>query len=348
MKKNQLRFFALLFSATSIPTSSHAQSHLLLSEIGLAPAGCEFVEIYNPTNAAISLDNYYLADNSHYATLPAATPNLDAGDFIVRFPAGSAIQPKALLVIALNGMEFNTLLSATADFEVVASSAAADMLTIAVNTVATFTNTGEGVVLFYWDGASDLVKDVDIMEVGTPTAANKISLKTGLAVDGPDSDAVTSTYLYDFGSLPPQKSTPGAGVTTKRIALETDFENGTGGNGIGGHDETSEVTWFTWDSIFSAPDPDTLAIIGNQLGIQELPDICSIFPNPFTDHITFQNSSTEPTTLVIYDLLAHKILERHFITETTWNTTQLSDKIYFYALRNSSGTIQTGKLLKIR
>ena len=48
---------SLLVITTEIAT---AQNHLLLSEVAMQPNAAEFIEIYNPTVNAISLDNYYL------------------------------------------------------------------------------------------------------------------------------------------------------------------------------------------------------------------------------------------------------------------------------------------------
>jgi len=57
-----------------------------------------------------------------------------------------------------------------------------------------------------------------------------------------------------------QGATPGGCVSTKRILLEDCHETLAGtGNGVGGHDETSEDTAVTWDgapgNAFSAPTP---------------------------------------------------------------------------------------------
>src|SRR5437870_5090318 len=40
--------------------------HVLISEISVTPAAAEFIEIYNPTAAAVDLTNYYLSDNAGY------------------------------------------------------------------------------------------------------------------------------------------------------------------------------------------------------------------------------------------------------------------------------------------
>jgi hypothetical protein len=111
------------------------------------------------------------------------------------------------------------------------------------------TDTGEIVVLFEWDGAAPLVKDVDLMVAGAPTAANSIVSKSGYAMGA-------STYASDANSIPMQASAPPAGKSTKRIALDTGHQSA-GGNGITSDDETSEVTTTTWDTTatYSTPTP---------------------------------------------------------------------------------------------
>ena len=51
--------------------------------------------------------------------------------------------------------------------------------------------------------------------------------------------------------------TPASGRSTKRLALESaTVETTTGGNGVAGHDETSEMLGVTWDTgSYTAPTP---------------------------------------------------------------------------------------------
>ncbi|MCJ8313920.1 MAG: DUF5011 domain-containing protein [Pseudomonadales bacterium] len=118
-----------------------------------------------------------------------------------------------------------------------------------------FTNSGESIVLFWWDGVSDLVSDVDMLNIGTPSATNDIRNKTSIMVDGPDADSVTSAYKADSYLMPQQLSDPGFGFSTKRISIESSKETSGGGNGITGDDETSEDITITWDNFFTEPAP---------------------------------------------------------------------------------------------
>jgi hypothetical protein len=154
------------------------------------------------------------------------------------------------------------------------------MIPTALGSTASLTNTGENACLFYWDGASDLVGDVDMTNIGTPSASNDIGDKTGVAVDGPDTDTLATTYLDDAWTMPQQPSDPGFLFSTKRVLLENGNESGPVGigNGITGHDETTENILATWDTIYVAPDPGvvgpgvpvelvsfTISVIGNSV-----------------------------------------------------------------------------------
>ena len=44
--------------------------------------------------------------------------------------------------------------------------------------------------------------DVDMVNLGTPSATNSIANKTGVMVDGPDADAIPSVYLADAATMP--------------------------------------------------------------------------------------------------------------------------------------------------
>ena len=253
-------FFGLLIGCVATPLQA-TDDHLVLCEAVLTPTSDEFIEIANPTGAMVSLDNYYLSDDADYALLPGAfgagpAPSIGSSDFIAQFPPGSTIDPDEVLVIAFDGAGFLATFGFAADFEIHGTDAGTpDMIATDVGASAGLTNSGENAVLFFWDGASDLVIDVDMTHLGTPSAANAIASKTGVMVDGPDGDMVASTYLNDAATMPQQATDPGFGFSTKRISLEGANETTGGGNGITGDDETTEDITITWDSTYTAPDP---------------------------------------------------------------------------------------------
>ncbi len=230
--------------------------HLLISEIRNRDSGREFIEIYNPGDSAVSLDNYYLADNGAYINLSVAVLTPDAfrlaqgADFVVRFPPNNTIMSKGVVVVGIGLKVIADVPPITAQFHIVADNAVAmgvEMLTAypgSIRGVPTLTNPGEGVILFYWDGISNLVSDVDIVVAGNnPESDNLPPNKTGQLVVG-----TSSTYAPDLGLFPPSSDILRDEESYQRIALENDSETQDGnGNGITGHDETSEDTTITWE-----------------------------------------------------------------------------------------------------
>ncbi len=229
---------------------------LLLTEIVLAPTGGELVEVYNPGPAAVDLTTYYLADAPSYFRLPAGVAMVaaEASDFVAKFPAGATLAARTAVVVAIDtGANYAIAYPGMTPTYSVGS----DTMTVLTTGAATLTNAGEPLILFQWNGVADKVVDVDIMYAGTPTAANLLVAKT--PVDGPDADGVASAYAADALTLPTQAA-PAMARSTKRLALESAAtETQSGGNGLGGHDETSEQTGVTWDSAaYTAPTPGTV------------------------------------------------------------------------------------------
>lgn len=229
---------------------------LLLTEVVLTPTTGELVEIANPTNQAVSLDGYYLSDSGAYFNVPAGAPAVDVTDFIVAFPAGAVIGPRAVITVAIDlASAYQTTYGAAPTFSV----GSGTMKSVSANGIANLTNGGELVALFYWNGQDDLVRDVDLVLAGVPSLTNGLTNKSGLALDGPDAGVDPTAYAADALTIPPQPSAPGSARSTKRIALEAGNEVQAGnGNGLTGDDETSENTAVTWDTAFTPPTPGAL------------------------------------------------------------------------------------------
>jgi hypothetical protein len=265
----------LIISGTSSIAS--AQNHLLLSEIALQPAEAEFIELFNPTNSAISLENYYLADNQTYPIVPGNLPAVDMGDFIVQFPKEASINPNKTVVVAINGSYFEGYYGKKADFEIEDKDAGtANMIVTDMNS-PTLANAGEGIALFYWNGSATVVKDVDLMNAGVPTETSQIVDKSGIA-----------GYLPDAHTIPVQghNGPPTNNLSTKRIALEGQNEIHSGGNGIMGDDETSENISKTWDDVFSDPNPGKTDLTVTGIETQTLQENnLKIFPNPTSGEV---------------------------------------------------------------
>ncbi|MGI8893269.1 MAG: T9SS type A sorting domain-containing protein [Bacteroidia bacterium] len=326
----------LLICSVFIAPSALAQDHLLLTEITLAPDSGEFIEIYNPTAISISLDNYYLADSQEYAKIASGTATVINSDFIVRFPSGYNIIPNQVMVVAVKGDLFTSYYGMVPDFEIVNQSASVpDMDTIHVGISPTLTNAGEGVVLFYWDGLSDLVSDVDIINAGIPTTANQITSKTGLVVNA-------STYLNDAGTMPQQMSTPGIGFSTKRILLEGSHETQTGGNGITGNDETTENILVTWDSAYTAPNPGIVTLITGVNPIDFSENIL-LYPNPSTGKFNINLPMVKSDWNIQMVNIIGESVYYDFVKSTsshiTFNLEGITPGIYFLHLKNNENII---------
>jgi len=235
-----------------VPDAPPAAAALLLSEVVLQPAGAEYIELTNPGATTIDLSRYYLADHGNYFRVPSGNATVDSADFIVKFPAGATIAPHGVVTVSIDAaVAFSIIYGSSPTYAITGGS----MVSVVANGTPSLTNGGELIALFYWDGNSDLVRDVDLMLAGNPSTANGIVDKSGVSIDGPDGGSVPSMYATDARTLAGQGSSPGVSVSTKRVGLETgEVQNGTG-NGLTGDDETTENTAMSWDTSYSAPTP---------------------------------------------------------------------------------------------
>lgn len=247
-------------------------THLLITEVGwrgwnanattLADSS-EFVEIFNPTAETINLSCYYLSDVNGYSALPVTGSIAVAGnstDFAQKFPLGSTIAPGAVKVIAIDGGRYKRCTGIDADFMMFnagGATTAAAMVDVDDNAAAqafgSFTNGGEFVWLFSWNGYDDLVCDVDLVSWGAPAGANAPSLKTVLTCqDGPDPNAAAQCYKADTGPLTFLVAPANNAGTRQRAAAEAQTLPPGGGNGCteGRPTPTKSSTWGEIKSIY--------------------------------------------------------------------------------------------------
>lgn len=228
--------------------------HLLITEFAVSPSEAEFIEIYNPGAATVSLENYYLADRFDYFRIPEGALASGSTDFVARFPAGATIEPGQYVVIAGEAFGFKATYARVPDYELKSSdSTVPDMVSAfaapassTIGSQAGLTDSGELLMLFTWDGAADLVQDVDYM-LWKDSSATATSKNTLICIDGPDADSDTSCYLDDTLTIDQSSlRSPGQGGSLHRCNYHEQGETQSGGNGIGGHDETSEPFTGTW------------------------------------------------------------------------------------------------------
>lgn len=248
-----------------------SQNHLLLSEVALAGANQEFIEIYNPGTEPVALDSYYLSDDAEYWLLPAAFSQLDPAvqprpqinadfDFIAKFPDNSVIGPGEVKTVAISYTSFQNEYGTPPDFaflntpdqNVAMVDPSGNSGVIMMGATPQLTNSGEAMVLFYWDGESDLVKDVDMLNVGNGLSlSNRLESKANKFADGPDADSELSYYEpeTDTANIPELDTNAPVGMSHKRLLPETGYEIQLGlSNGITGDDELSEDLSMTWDN----------------------------------------------------------------------------------------------------
>ncbi len=234
-------------------------THLLINEIGTYVEAAEFIEIRNPGTAAVDLTNYYLSDNSVYhgiangdAWSPGGTPNKD---FLIQFPSGTTIAAGETLVIEF-GTDFEGTFGSCPDFTVrsgvTCGSNAVPQMVVPTNgglgtgTGSLLSNDGEMAMLFCWSPGY-LVHDVDYVNwENDGTDVNTHVDKTNVAGYLPDTPMATQHSVA--------ATAPVANESVGRCDDDEDSETTTGGNGLLGHDETSE-DWSTSFEVFTTPSP---------------------------------------------------------------------------------------------
>jgi cysteine-rich repeat protein len=224
-------------------------SHLLLTEVVTRPSGAEMIEIANMGRFAVVLSDYLLSDSHLYYKIASGGFTTASGsDFAARFPSGSTLAPGQYVVVALanasgGSTSFESTYGRKPDFELRPAAngatndpAVPDMEPAQAGSIganASLTDAGEPVILFsYRDGA--LVSDVDYVFVGAPSASNPVVDKTGIMVSG-------AAYADDTpaSAQRPAGAPPEGGSIHRCVYAEVD-ERRAGGNGMAGHDETSE------------------------------------------------------------------------------------------------------------
>ncbi|MDJ0496439.1 MAG: ExeM/NucH family extracellular endonuclease [Acidimicrobiia bacterium] len=263
----------LALSATaSVHAAEPAADHLLLSEFAVTPTAGEFVEIFNPTDATVDLTDVYLTDATfaggptyYYQIVTGGGGGGGFGDFHARFPAGASIAAGEYQTVALNGSDdFLAAYGVAATYELYDDAGAADGVPAMLEATAGSIggqgglSDGEVLVLYSWDGATDLVQDHDYVVFGDKAEAVD---KTGVAIDGPDAGTDTSAYLPDTSVASQDAVAPDqvhtSGLSWQRADLTEGVETRTGGNGVTGNDETSEASSVTWGETVPTPNAAT-------------------------------------------------------------------------------------------
>jgi len=262
----------------AVPSVATAD-RLLLTEIVVTPTAGELIEIHNPNGFAVDLSDYYVTDATFagggvfYYNVVTGNLSLAGGggfsDFHARFPDGASIGAGEYQTIAIAGSDdFMAEYGVAPDYELYEDGGGPDAvpdmreaLPGSIDGQGGLTNSGEVVVLYFWDGATDLVTDVDYALWGDRDEAVS---KTGVSIDGPDADAIASAYQPDTAVGTQDVIATGshaAGDSFTRKDLAEGAETQVGGNGVSGADETSEDLSNTWADD-EAPTPGEPAATG--------------------------------------------------------------------------------------
>ena len=251
------------------------QQFLIKTRTPYTTFGSPFIKLTNPTAAGIDMSQVYLTDattspSAFYHNITLLEPAVsnpgggNGGDFHVRFPDGFSLAAGESVVISLSGStQFASAYLRQPDFELFEDSSVPDAVPELVpafpgavsagplggSNVPALSDVAESLVLYLWDGQSDLVQDLDYVLWGTNEAVRVD--KTGVTVGA-------GTYLADtpVGDQVATTTVPTFGHTQQRVSSDEGAEAASGGNGLTGHDETSENLAVTWADVLGV-DPGT-------------------------------------------------------------------------------------------
>jgi len=233
-----------------MPYLALANDHLMINEVVLQPSAGEYILITNPTATAIDMGDYYLTDatdkanDKYYYNLPTNTDYWSGSstDFIARFP-DTTMAPGGSLILSMGRVsDYETTYGSSPDLALKEDmlDAVTGTSTIGGSPNVKLDNTAETLILFHWDGTSGTVEDVEYLIWGTDaTTASGYTLdKTGVSGYVADTPVGSQSFM----------ETHVDGFKLIRNG-EEGTETTTGGNGITGHDETSENLADTWSVV---------------------------------------------------------------------------------------------------
>ena len=233
----------------------------LFSEVVATPTSGQFIEILNPTEEELDLSDLYLSNSPLYYGMVTQDGSVDTnsgagGYFNAKFPAGTMLGADEFMVVAIgDGAGFNSDYGFDPDFILYSAKAATvmeDAFSGSIKDQGDLGKDGEALMLYKWNGISDLICDCDYVLFGDKS---NVVDKTGVSIDGIDADDVESDYNDD--TAPADQSlvadAPHSdGESFNRCeedegAEEKDGENN--GCDPDTHDETSEDLENTWKTL---------------------------------------------------------------------------------------------------
>ena len=218
-------------------TLSADADHLIFNRVCVNPNEAELIEIYNPTDGVIDLSNYYLSDqNDYYNWVFGNSSNLSSRDFLIKFPNGSQIQAQeSFLITTISNDDFFNYYDEMPDISLINT----EFEISEIGSSAGLDNSQEMLVLFYWDGASSTIQDVDYFLWGSTLRGFSKTTDEGYAYN--DTSIENQIFIRNYGT------SAYADSVYVRNSIDEINENQNQGNGITGHDETSEDLSSSWD-----------------------------------------------------------------------------------------------------
>ena len=246
-----IRYIKFVFTLTILTANA---DHLVFSRITIQPTEAEFISIYNPTSESVDLSDYYISDATKSSTGDYyfnITEGFDYwsgnfADFVARFPNNYSINANDTLILGLHDAQtFSNYYGYSSDLNLFEDMLNAIDGETTISLGPAFVNQNmlgddaEMLILFKWDGSSELVEDVDYFIWGN---TNEAIDKTGIGSYLADTSEQNQSPYYSHG----QDS------TYVRLDVNSEGEEiSGGGNGITGHNETSENLLSTWNVILS-------------------------------------------------------------------------------------------------
>jgi len=223
---------------------SEQADHLLLSQIVVNPDEAESISIVNPTDEIINLSDYYICDDKDYYQMQTdddLSPSHFINGFTAQFP-DIVINPNDTLLLVLNEDYASFYTDITPDlflFDWDNSMLETEDGSFGNSASAKLDDDNESIILFKWSGnTGDNIEDIDYFIWGGIQGAID---KTDAGDYLNDTPAENQMYFEE---------THGDYYAFSRISsLEEIDEIVTGGNGIIGHDETSENFRESWEII---------------------------------------------------------------------------------------------------
>jgi len=319
--------------ALALTLAMPAHAHLLLTEVGYDPvdetgATGEFVEILNPGTAAVSLANVWLVNDPEAYPLLVNGPiasGITLNDFVYRFPP-IALDPGRVIVVCHDSDAFLAehfgggplsdftgqpgqplLVEITDDGE---GDGVPAMIGWGSNPTGTLSmaNNGECVGLATWDGVSDRVQDIDWVCWLTLAYLPDKDFDYPFGIDGPDPDLDPSFFPNDAGSAVAAPDAP-QGSSVHRTSLAETGEVASGGNGLSGHDETTE-DWSSWVVAAPTPGRTDLALVAVEPGGRpDAPRLLGAFPNPARGAAAIRFAIPAPgrVSLAVFDAQGRRV-----------------------------------------